>query len=309
MVPTSVKTVHQTSLLHIKSNLDRLGLLSTTHGQRSQQQSGEVTLHSVHQQVQVSQGHTSCKNKENWNTVVHGDGGLELGKPARESASSRPKPCASLKNALRVLPVRRSLLTLVGRKTTAVIHQRFPQKPPGLRLWFSRKGLQHSPGSSTIELSSAFVESGAFQPDRAPPGSPRQFSLPPACRDTSRRAPIEARKRRASGNTIFSQPCSRRVSTDRLNREGSQLAASLEGEPGPTPAGTILPHPYPETRFRRERARDCGSSISPWNSAWSDWKAHADPIESTTARTRRMIWMENMSQVLLTPVCVHSCCI
>ena len=44
MAPTNVKTVHQTSLLHIESNLDRLGLLSPTHGQRSQQQSGHITL-------------------------------------------------------------------------------------------------------------------------------------------------------------------------------------------------------------------------------------------------------------------------
>ena len=47
----------------------------------------------------------------------------------------------------------------------------------------------------------------------------------------------------------------RHFSTDMLNRESSQLAASLEGEPGPTPAGKTLPHSYPETRFRRERAR------------------------------------------------------
>ena len=65
-------------------------------------------------------------------------------------------------------------------------------------------------------------------------------------------------KRRAPGNTIIlSQPYRRRVSTDRLNREGSQLTASLEGEPGPTPAGKTLPHSFPETsRFRRERARE-----------------------------------------------------
>ena len=56
-------------------------------------------------------------------------------------------------------------------------------------------------------------------------------------------------------NTILNQPYRRRVSTDRLNRDDSQLAASLEGEPGPTPAGKTLPHSYPETRFRRERAR------------------------------------------------------
>ena len=33
--------------IHIESNLDRLGLLSPTHGQRSQQQSGQITLQSV----------------------------------------------------------------------------------------------------------------------------------------------------------------------------------------------------------------------------------------------------------------------
>ena len=47
MAPTNVETVHQTSLLYIESNLDRLGLLSPTHGQRSQQQSGQITLQSV----------------------------------------------------------------------------------------------------------------------------------------------------------------------------------------------------------------------------------------------------------------------
>ena len=47
MAPTNVKTVHQTSLLHIESNLDRLGLLSPTHDQRSQKQSGQITLQPV----------------------------------------------------------------------------------------------------------------------------------------------------------------------------------------------------------------------------------------------------------------------
>ena len=48
MAPTNVKTIHQTSLPHtIESNLDQLGLLSPTHGQRSQQQSGQITLHLV----------------------------------------------------------------------------------------------------------------------------------------------------------------------------------------------------------------------------------------------------------------------
>ena len=72
---------------------------------------------------------------------------------------------------------------------TVVRHQFFPQKHPGSSLRFSRTGVQPSPGSSTIELPSAFPESGAYSPDRALPGSPRQCSLPFACRHTSRKAP------------------------------------------------------------------------------------------------------------------------
>ena len=48
MAPTNIKTVHQTSLLHIvESNLDRLGMLPPTHGQRSQQENGQITLQPV----------------------------------------------------------------------------------------------------------------------------------------------------------------------------------------------------------------------------------------------------------------------
>ena len=47
MAPTNIKTVHQPFLLHIESNLDQLGLLSPTHDQRPQQQSGQITLRSV----------------------------------------------------------------------------------------------------------------------------------------------------------------------------------------------------------------------------------------------------------------------
>ena len=45
MVPTNVKTVHQTFVHHTESSVDRLGLLSPTHGQRSQQRSGQITFH------------------------------------------------------------------------------------------------------------------------------------------------------------------------------------------------------------------------------------------------------------------------
>ena len=162
-------------------------------------------------------------------------------KPARKPVSSRPKPCASLKSPTNLA---RSPLhvALVGRKMTVVRDQLFPQKPPGSRFRFSRTGVQPSPGSSTIELPSAFAESGAYPPDGELPGSPRQCSLPFACRHPPESHQIGARKRRTPENTILSQPYCRRVSTDRPNRESGQLAASLEGEPGPTPAGKTLPH-------------------------------------------------------------------
>ena len=111
---------------------------------------------------------------------------------------------------------------------TAVRDQLFRQKPPGSRFRFSRTGVQPSPGSSTIELPSAFAESGAYPPDREPPGSPRQCSLPLACRHPPEGNQIGARKRRTPENTILSQPYCRRFSTDRSDREGSQLAASLD---------------------------------------------------------------------------------
>ena len=139
---------------------------------------------------------------------------------------------------------------------TVVRHQLFPQEPPSSRLRFSRTGVQPSPVSSTIELASAFAESGAYPPDRELPGPPRQCSLPLACRHPPEGHQIGARKRRTPGKTILSQPYRRRVSTKMPNREGSQLAASLEVEPSPTPAGKTLPDSYPQTRFRRERARD-----------------------------------------------------
>ena len=47
MAPTNGKTVHQISLLHIESNLDRLGVLSPTHDQHSQQQIRQITLRPV----------------------------------------------------------------------------------------------------------------------------------------------------------------------------------------------------------------------------------------------------------------------
>ena len=118
---------------------------------------------------------------------------------------------------------------------TVVRDQLFPQRPPGSRFRFSRTVVQPSPGSSTVELPSAFAESGAYPPDRELPGSPRQCSLPLACRHPPEGHQVGTRKRRTPENTILSQPYCRRVSADRPNRESNQLTASLEDEPGPTP--------------------------------------------------------------------------
>ena len=82
---------------YIDSNPNRFGLLSPTRGQ--------ITFLSVLKQAQLFQGHTACKNKENYNTEVNGGGGLELVKVAREPASSRPKPCTFLKNAQESCPL------------------------------------------------------------------------------------------------------------------------------------------------------------------------------------------------------------
>ena len=63
MAPTNIETVHQTSLLHIESNLDRLGMLSPTDDQRSQQKKRKnYAPTSFDQQVQDSQGHTLYRN-------------------------------------------------------------------------------------------------------------------------------------------------------------------------------------------------------------------------------------------------------
>ena len=208
------------------------------------------------QQVQVSHKHTSYKNNmENCYTEVHGGAGLlELVKPAREPASSRPKPCASLEKSHECCP----FAAPCGprrRKTDGGQRSAFPSKTYRFTpLVLAHRGSALSPGSSTIELPSAFAESSAYPPDRALlSGSPRQLTtVLPASRvpPPSRREPNwSSRKGRTPGNTTLSQPYRRCVSTDRPNREGSQLAASLEGEPGPTPAGKTLPNSYP--RFRR----------------------------------------------------------
>ena len=58
-------------------------------------------------------------------------------KPAREPASSRLKPCASLKKPHESCPFA-APCSPRREKMTVARHQLFPQKPPGSRLWFPR---------------------------------------------------------------------------------------------------------------------------------------------------------------------------
>ena len=178
-------------------------------------------------------------------------------KTAREPASSRPKPCAFLKKPHESCPF------------AAPCGPRRKKNDRGQRSAFPSETSRFKP----VILAQGFSPPLARQRSSCPPPSPNLVRTHPiveyyqALRDSapclSRAATLPKGtklglgKRRAPGNTIIlSQPYRRRVSTDRLNREGSQLAASLEGEPGPTPAGKTLPHSFPETsRFRRERAR------------------------------------------------------
>ena len=130
--------------------------------------------------------------------------------------------------------------------------------------------LDHSgdaPGLSTIELPCVLAESGVcimvfvcthpIERCCALPCFPRHDNSVPCLSraTTSRRAPNWNSEEAHLVNTILNQPYRRRITTDRLNREDSQLGAPLEGGSGPTPVGKTLPHSYPKIRFRREGGR------------------------------------------------------
>ena len=76
-------------------------------------------------------------------------------KLAREPASTRPKPRASLENAPGILTVRLSTLSLVERNRVVVKDKLSPPKRPALALWFSRTRVQYSPDSWANEHPSA----------------------------------------------------------------------------------------------------------------------------------------------------------
>ena len=154
--------------LHTEGNLDRLGLLSPTRDQRYQQQSGKITLQSV------------LINKSKFLKITHRTKvrkieiprsmmveGLELVKPAREPASSRPKPCASLKKPHESCPFSAPCGPRRKKKDRGQTSA-FPSENLPVHAFDSRaQGFSPPPDSPTIELPSAFAESDSYPSDRA----------------------------------------------------------------------------------------------------------------------------------------------
>ena len=184
---------------------------------------------SFDQHAQVSQGRTSCRNKETFNTQVHGGGGLELVKPRREPASIRPKPCASLENAPVILPVRRFLLALVGRKQTGRGRRSaFPSETSrfaplilahrGSALPWLVDDRASSPSSPNLVLPHPTVQAATRLRVccNVLPGFPRQCPLPLACHHLPKGTKLAPTRGAHLVNTILnlSQPNRHHVSTD-----------------------------------------------------------------------------------------------
>ena len=189
MAPINVKTVHQTSLIHIESNLERLGLLSPTHDQRSQQQSKQITLQSVliNKSTFLKTTHRTKIRKIEITRSMMVEA-FWAGEAGARASIQPSKPCASLKKPHESCPFAVPYGPRREKKNRSQTSA-FPLESSRFAPLCSRTRVQPSPVSSTIELPSAFAESGAYSPDRALPGSPWQCSLPLACRHTSRRAP------------------------------------------------------------------------------------------------------------------------
>ena len=181
-------------------------------------------------------------------------------KLVREPASSRSKPCASPKKPHESCPF------------AAPCGPRRKKKRPWSDISFSLRNLP---------VQACDCRAQGF----SPPLASRRSSCPPPSPNLVRTHPIENYQALLNSDFCLSRAATLPKGTklelgrgahlgspssanytaaasqqNRLKREGSQLAASLESEPGPTPAGKSLPQSYPETRFRRERAR----GVYPW---------------------------------------------
>ena len=79
---------------HIQRNLDRLGLLSPMHGQRSQQKRANHTPINFDDKAKFLKAKHRAEKRNKCSIEVHGGVGLEPLKLAREPVSTRPRPCA-----------------------------------------------------------------------------------------------------------------------------------------------------------------------------------------------------------------------
>ena len=192
MVPNNIRTVHQTSLFHVESNLDRLGLLSPTHDQRSQQQRGQITLQSILiNKPKFLETKWHAGDEENCSVVVPRSKVVEASSWWSRRASQQQviqSPEHPWNVALESCPFDASS-SISWEKNRPWSETSFPQRPspPGPRLWFSSTWVQHSPGALMLELPSALTESRAYTPDVT-------------CHDTLARAaaPYQAFRERAA---------------------------------------------------------------------------------------------------------------
>ena len=109
-------------------------------------------------------------------------------KPAREPASSRPKPCASLKKPHESCPFAAPCgprRTIKDRGQTSAFPSETSRFAP---LILAHRG-SVLPWLVDDRAASHLCPIWCVPPDKTLPGFPRQCSLPLACRHTSRRAP------------------------------------------------------------------------------------------------------------------------
>ena len=113
MAPINIKTVRQTSLLHIESNLDRLGLLSPTHDQRSQQQTGQIAFQPVLiNKSKFLKASTHCTKTRKLKYRGPWWWGPWAGEAGARASIQPSKALCIPEKPPRILPVRRSLWPL-----------------------------------------------------------------------------------------------------------------------------------------------------------------------------------------------------
>ena len=172
-------------------------------------------------------------------------------KPAHEPASRRPNPCVFFEKPHESCPFAapcgprrkkddRGQTSVFTFKNLPV--RAFDSRPQGFSPPLARRRSSFPPPSPNLVRTYPIKNYQAFH-DRC--------SLPLACRHPPQGHQIGARKRRRHRNTILSRPYRRRISTDRPNREGSQLAASFEGGPALHPPERLSHTHTPKSGFGR----------------------------------------------------------